>query len=108
MAKKISDIRDAIVVDYGNGQKVEIQPHSQRVFLEVWANGAMEVLFYTEPQPDTDPSDRIHWMITGFDGERRGFLMNVEDTIATIRGLSIGIQCAIEMGVPTKPRNVES
>ena len=101
------DVRNGITIDYG-GSNLVVPPHSKRVFLEVWANGAMEVLFYADPQPDVDPSDRIHWMITGFDGERRGFLMNVEDAIAAIRGLSLGVQRALSANVPLKPGVHES
>jgi hypothetical protein len=96
------DVRNEVTIDYG-GSDIVVPPHSQRVFLEVWRNGAMEVLFYNEAQPDCDSSDRIHWMVTGFDGERRGFLMNVEDAIASIRGLSLGIQYALAADVPVKP-----
>lgn len=97
------DPRDEIVIDHGGDSLIVIPAHSQRIFLEVWANGAMEVLFYDEPQPGEDPSDRIHWLITGFDGEKRGFLLNVEDAVAVISGLSSAVRRAIYTGVPTRP-----
>jgi hypothetical protein len=98
-----ADIRDGIAVDYGDGQKIEIPPHSERIYLEIWRNGCMEVLFYSEPQPDVDVSDRIHLLIHGFGTGKRGLLMNVQDAIAMVHGLSTGIQRAIEAGVPTGP-----
>jgi hypothetical protein len=105
-AVEYTDIRDGIIVDYGDGREIEIPPHSERVYLEMWANGFIEVLFYSEPQPDEDPSDRIHLIVHGFGGERRGFLMNAEDATAMIHGLSTGIQRAIAAGVPLKPEAV--
>lgn len=98
------DIREGItVVWHSDGRTIEIPPHSQRVYLEIWGNGFIDVLFYAEPQLDEDPSDRIHLMIHGFGGERRGFIMNVQDAICMVHGLSTGIQRAIEEGVPTRP-----
>lgn len=102
-----SDIREGITVDFGDDRTLEIPPHSQRVYLEMWGNGFIDVLFYDEPQLGEDPSDRIHLMIHGFDGERRGFIMNVQDAICMVHGLSTAIQRAIEAGVPLKPTKQE-
>lgn len=102
-----NDIREGIIVDFGDGLTLEIPPHSQRIYLELWGNGFIDVLFYDEPQPDADPSDRIHLLVHGFGGERRGFIMNVQDAICMVHGLSTGIQRAIEAGVPMRPAEQE-
>lgn len=102
-AVEYTDIREGIIVDYGNGKQIEIPPHSQRVYLEVWGNGFIDVLFYDEPELGEDESDRIHLMVHGFGGDTRGFLMNTQDAMAMIHGLSTAVQRAIEAGVPTKP-----
>jgi len=87
----------------GKVGKVEVPPHSEREYLELWGNGAiLEMLFYSELQND-EPSDRIHLMITDSDGARHGWLMNVEDAIGIIRGLSVATQKAIGANIPTKP-----
>jgi len=81
-----------------------IPAHSERIYLEAWQNGAMvEVLFYEEPPDPAEPSDRIHLVVTPADGESQGWLMNVEDAIGVIRGLSVAVQAAIEAEVPIKP-----
>ena len=88
-------------IEYPDGRTITLPPHSQRVFGSIWHNGAfIEVLFYEQPQPSQDASDRIHLLITPAKGKRRGWLMNVEDAIAIIRGLSVAITHAIEQGVP--------
>lgn len=44
------NIQDGLTIDFGDGKILEIPPHSQRVHLEAWGNGFMDVLFYSEPQ----------------------------------------------------------
>lgn len=84
-------------------------PHSQRVYGELWQNGAfIEVLVYEQPQPGEDESDRIHLMITDCDGSRRGWLMNIEDAEAIIKGLRTGIARARVYGVPGYPQPTDS
>lgn len=81
-----------------------LAPHSQRVYAEIWGNGAsIEVLVYKEPQPGEDKSDRIHLVITDSDGVQRGWLMNIEDATAIVRGLQAGIERAYEYGIPERP-----
>lgn len=82
---------------------LEVPAHSQRVYGELWQNGAfIEVLVYEQPQPGEDVSDRIHLMITDCDGNRRGWLMNVEDATAIVKGLEIGMARARGYGVPER------
>ena len=91
------------IIEYPDGHKVTIPPHSQRVFGSIWHNGAfIEVLFYEQTQPRQDASDRIHLLVTLANGKRNGWLMNVEDAIAIIRGLSVAITQAIEQDIPIK------
>ena len=97
------DIREGVIIDYGDGREVKIPPHSERIYLEVWRNLACEVLFYTEVQPNADPSDRIHLIIHRVDGDRRGFLMNVQDAISVVHGLTTAIQRAIAADISMKP-----
>lgn len=98
-----SNIMDGLTIDFGDGHTLVVPPHSQRIYLEAWGNGFLDVLFYQEPVEGEDESDRIHLMIHGFDGYADGWILNVEDAIAMIRGLSAGIQHAIAHDVPTKP-----
>jgi len=97
------DIREGVIIDYGDGREVKIPPHSERIYLEVWRNLACEVLFYTEVQPNADPSDRIHLMIHAGDCVRRGFLMNVQDALSIVHGLTTAIQRSIAADIPLKP-----
>ena len=56
---------------------------------EEWGNGAkIEFVLYAEPIPDEHPSDQAHLMITDAQGNRGGWLMNIEDMATLIRGLS--------------------
>lgn len=100
------DIRDGLIIKHENGKTIEIPPHSERYYVEAWGNGYIDFLFYSEPQPGFDPSDRIHFMIKGFDFGPKGFLLNAEDAISLVRGLTVGIQMAIAAGVPLKPEVV--
>ena len=81
---------------------MEIPPHSERIYLELWPNQAVEILCYSQPQPGEDNSDRIH-LIIHEDDNRRGWLMNCEDALAVIRGLTAGIAAAVELGIPWGP-----
>lgn len=86
-----------------------VPPHSQRVYGELWQNGAfIEVLCYEQPQPGEDESDRIHLMITDCDGKRRGWLMNIEDAGAIMKGLGLGIKKARVYGIPARPPSMNS
>ena len=89
-----------------NGQAVALKPHSDRVYYSLWGNGAtLEFLVYKEQQPGEDNSDRIHMIVTPANGTSRGWLMNVEDATAIIRGLATSIQHALDMpGVPVMPK----
>lgn len=81
-----------------------IPSHSERVYGELWSNGAfIEVLVYSQPQPGYDGSDRIHLMVTDCDGKRRGWLMNIEDATAIVTGLQKGIEKVKECGIPERP-----
>lgn len=81
-----------------------ITQHSQRVYGEIWQNGAfIECLVYQAAQPDCDGNDRIHLLITDATGDRRGWLMNVEDAQAIIKCLERGIEKSNEYGVPHGP-----
>lgn len=82
---------------------IEIPPHSQREHLAVYGKAVYEFLFYESAQPGEDPSDRIHVIITTCDGQKQGWLMNVEDALVFIRGLSVCVQKAVESGVPLRP-----
>lgn len=95
------DIVNGGTITFDSGE-VMLEPHSERVWVEVWSNGTIiEVLCYSEPQPDTVESDRIHLLITT-GGKTTGWLMNIEDAIAIISGLSRAMSKAIDLGVPTK------
>lgn len=80
-----------------------VEPNQERVHLEVWPNQVIEVIVYSDPQPNEDPSDRIHLIITDADGHRAGWLMNIDDASAVVDGLSAGIRRAVELGVPERP-----
>ena len=82
--------------------KITIPTHSERVFLEVWPNHSIEVLVYSQPQPDADENDRIHLIITDDDG-RRGWLMNGEDASAVLNGVAMGLAKLDRMGISYTP-----
>jgi len=63
---------------------------------------AIEVLVYTEQQSGEDPSDRIHLLIHAGQAQR-GWLMNVEDAVSIIAGLSAAIEQVIVRDIPVKP-----
>lgn len=97
------DLKNGGVVDFGDGTVVEIPPNPHREHLAVFGETVYEFLFYPEPLPGEDQSDRIHVLITDRHGKRCGWLMNVEDAIVFIRGLSVCMQKAVEAGVPFTP-----
>lgn len=97
------DLKLGGVVDHGDGRVVKIIPHSQREHLAILGSTVYEFFFYVEPQPDENPSDRINVIIRESNGKSVNWLMNVEDAIIFIRGLSICIQKAMDVGVPLKP-----
>lgn len=97
------DTRMGGTVKFPDGHCIEIPAHSQRVHGEIWHNGAfIEVLFYQEQQPGKHPSDRIHLMVTDGEGNRSGWLMNTEDAVSIIRGLTTAVQAAIESNIPVR------
>ena len=97
------DIRKGGTVNFGEGKVVVVEPHSERVWLEVWGNGTLiEVLCYSQPQIGNVESDRIHLLITPAGGERLGWLMNIEDALAIIGGLSRAASKAIDLDIPVK------
>jgi hypothetical protein len=95
----VIDLKLGGATDWG----VCVEPHSQREHLAVLGSAVYEFFFYEEEQPDEDPSDRIHVIITTADGHKTGWLMNVQDAMIFIRGLSVCVQKAIEAGVPLTP-----
>jgi hypothetical protein len=96
------DLKLGGTIDHGDGRLVEIQPHSQREYLGVLGTTIYEFFFYEEQQSD-EPSDRIQILITDRDGCKQGWLMNVEDAIILIRGLSQCCLKAISASVPVAP-----
>jgi hypothetical protein len=101
MSKKI-DIERGGEVKLGNGKRLKVKPHSNRVYLTYWLeNGAViESLVYTERQPDSVDSDRIHLFVKPGDGKRVGLLMNIEDADEIILALATAIVKAKSLGVP--------
>jgi len=73
----------------------------KQLYIETWGNGAtIEVLYHVNPIVNEDLSDRIHLIITQSNGEPRGWLMNQQDAIGIIRGLSVAIAKCIEDNIP--------
>jgi hypothetical protein len=85
-----------------NGKTLKVKPHSERVFICVWkGNGAMiETLCYSERQPGLVDSDRIHLKVRDGEGDKQGWMMNIEDAESIIQGLANAIQKAKGLGVP--------
>ena len=83
---------------------IRIPAHSQRVHLAVWeGNGTwIEVLFYQDRQPDHIHSDRIQLIIHPADGKKRGWIMNIEDAVEIIQGLSTAINKALAANIPVR------
>lgn len=99
------DLKRGGTINFGNDRRVSVEPHSQREHLQIHGRAVYEFLFYNDPQPSKDLSDRIHMLITTSENERLGWLMNVQDAIIIIRGLAMCVQKAIEAGVPLAPEN---
>ncbi len=93
------DVKHGGVTDWG----VEIEPHSEREYLAILGKTVYEFLFYTEKLENHDSSDRIHVMVTSADGSKQGWLMNIEDALIFMRGLSICMYKAVQAGIPPKP-----
>lgn len=90
-------------VTFDSGKSIEIPVCEDRIYALCWENGQLiEVLFYEEPQDGEDPSDRIHLLITPEGEKPRGWLMNVDDAISIIEGLSMGCRLAMKAGIPTQ------
>jgi len=65
-----------------------------------WCNGAtMEFLLYHDPLEGEHPSDRLQMIVTDCDGDKRGWLMNIEDAMVIIRGLSRLVDNALRVGM---------
>lgn len=74
------------------------------LYKQTWGNGAeIEVVFHPDALPGEDPSDRIQMFATPARKETRGWLMNVEDAVAVIHGLTLGIQECVFADVPSRP-----
>ena len=100
------DAREGGTIEFEDGSRIEVPAHSQRVHGDIWHNGAfVEVLFYQEPQPGEDPSDRIHLMVTDRNGDKDGWLMNAEDAVSIIRGLTAALQAAVDYYAHTEGEN---
>lgn len=66
-----------------------------------WGNGTrIEFLLHEGPLPGEDPSDRLQVLVTDCDGLSRGWLMNIEDAVLIIRGLSRLVDNALRLGFP--------
>ena len=100
---KSMNVREGGYVEFGDGSRIEVPAHSQRVHGDIWHNGCfIEVLFYEEEQPGEHPSDRIQLLVTDSEGIRDGWLMNVDDALSIVRGLVTAIQIAIESDTPVR------
>jgi len=96
-------IQNGGTIQFDDGTKIVIAPHSERVWIAVWHNGTtIETLCYSQPQEGNVESDRIHLVITPEGGERIGWLMNIEDAVNIITGLSRAIDKAIDYGIPVR------
>lgn len=71
---------------------------------EKWENGSrMEFILHSGPQEGEDPSDQLEIIITDQDGKVRNWLMNIEDAITLIRGLSRLVDNALATNKPISP-----
>lgn len=71
---------------------------------EEWGNGSkIEFILYDGPQDGEDPSDQLWMKVTDQDGKVQGWLMNAEDAITIIRGLSRLVDNAIATNKPISP-----
>jgi hypothetical protein len=104
----IDNIREGGKVVFSNGQERIIEPHPCRVHLEIRGMALYDFYYYPEgPQeadPGADTSDVIQMILTAFNqDEPTGWLMNVQDALAIIHGLSTAAGLAIEDGIPVAP-----
>ena len=104
----INNIREGGKVIFSNGQERIIEPHPCRVHLEIRGMALYDFYCYPEGPRDTDPdadsSDVIQMILTAFNqDEPTGWLMNVQDALAIIHGLSTAAGLAIEDGIPVAP-----
>jgi hypothetical protein len=101
------DIKRGGIVEFEDGHQVEVLPDAERVWGELWHNGAfIEVMCHSEPRCP-EPSDRIHLQITDGGGNRKDWLMNVEDAMAIVQGLTMAVRQAIMEDWPLKPAQSE-
>jgi len=105
MKHELENIKDGGYIIHDDGSRVDIRPHSEREHLAVLGKTVYEFLFYNSPLDGEDESDRIHILITHHDGEKSGLLLNFEDVIIFMRGLSVCMQKALENNVPFTPSN---
>lgn len=71
---------------------------------EEWQNGSkMEFILYAGAQEGEDPSDQLYMKVTDQDGKMQGWLMNVEDAVTIIRGLSRLVDNALATNKPVSP-----
>lgn len=69
--------------------------------LEEWKNGSkIEFILYPGAIEGEDPSDQLQMVVVDQDGKMRGWIMNVEDAITIIRGLSRLVDNAIATNKP--------
>ena len=66
-----------------------------------WSNGAtIEFVLYVDPLDGEDKTDRLQMLVTECDGKKRGWLMNIEDAMVIMRGLSRLVDNALRVGMP--------
>jgi len=90
------------------GVEVLIPARSDREFIAIYGSTVYDFIFYEEEQEGEDPSDRIHLLITTADDQRVGGLMNAQDALTIIEGLTVCVQRAIEAGIPLLPAEEEA
>lgn len=98
-------------ITFSDGSSRTIVPHSCRYHLEIHGMAVYEFFYYAEgyhvdniSDEDIDPSDCIQVLLTSFDQEEpNGWLMNVQDALILIKGLSEGCSRAIEDNKPMTP-----
>jgi len=97
------DLKNGGDLKWENGKEIHINPNPNRECLHIAGDSHFQFLFYPEKLKGEDNSDRIHLLIKPYNSKMRGWLMNIEDAIVIIRGLSICIQKAIENRIPPSP-----
>lgn len=72
------------------------------MFKSVWKNGAtIRIVYYKNRQKGEVNSDRIHLLFKPEDANERGWIMNIQDAVDVIYGLSKACSWAIENEIPT-------